>query len=78
VLSTKRSVADGRKAITARLGDGFERTFACDEILVAAGRRANTGGLGLERAGVELDGEGSVVTDARGSRARRTSGPAAT
>ena len=66
VLSATRRDGDGRKAVTARLGDGFARTFACDEILVAAGRRANTEGLGLERAGVELDGEGNVVADARG------------
>ena len=33
------------------------------EILVATGRRPNTGGLGLDKAGVEFDERGAVVVD---------------
>jgi mercuric reductase len=42
---------------------GEEREFAADEILVATGRRANTQGLGLEEAGVELDPKGFIKID---------------
>lgn len=42
-----------------------------DRILVAAGRRPRTAGLGLARAGVELDGKGAVRVDRR----MRTSAP---
>ncbi len=34
-----------------------------DRLLVATGRRANTAGLNLEAAGVETDGNGSIVVD---------------
>lgn len=36
-----------------------------DALLVAAGRRANTAGLGLERVGVTLDRAGAVIVDER-------------
>ncbi|MCI0466746.1 MAG: glutathione-disulfide reductase [Beijerinckiaceae bacterium] len=35
-----------------------------DQVLIATGRHPNTKGLGLERAGVELDGIGAVKVDA--------------
>jgi len=38
-------------------------TVRVDQLLVATGRRANTAGLGLDVAGVELDPRGSVVVD---------------
>ncbi len=38
--------------------------LACDQVLVATGRRAATAGLGLEEAGVALEG-GRVVVDER-------------
>lgn len=38
--------------------------FDVDQIMIAAGRRPNTQGLGLERAGVALDEQGAVVVDA--------------
>jgi glutathione reductase (NADPH) len=38
--------------------------FDVDQIMIATGRRPNTQGLGLERAGVALDAEGAVVVDA--------------
>jgi pyruvate/2-oxoglutarate dehydrogenase complex dihydrolipoamide dehydrogenase (E3) component len=45
---------DQVKSVTVRLTDG-ERTLDVDEILVAAGRRANVEDLGLETVGVALD-----------------------
>lgn len=34
-----------------------------DVLLIATGRQPNTDGIGLERAGVEVDADGAVVTD---------------
>lgn len=39
-------------------------TIRASQVLVATGRRPNTRELGLERAGVEIDGRGSVAVDA--------------
>ncbi len=40
-----------------------ELDLVADEVLVATGRRPNTEGLGLEEAGVTLDGRGALVVD---------------
>lgn len=57
--------ADG-DGVAARLetGDGT-RTVEASHLLVATGRRPNTGELELETAGVELDDRGYVGTDDR-------------
>ena len=47
-----KSVADGRR-ISFRQA-GRQQELEVDEILVATGRRPNTQGLGLEKAGIEL------------------------
>jgi dihydrolipoamide dehydrogenase len=47
--------------LTARLDDGTE--IAADVLLVSVGRRAETRGIGLEEAGVEVDERGHVVVD---------------
>ncbi len=54
--------AAGQVEVTVRVGD---RQFALagDEVLVATGRRPNTEGLGLEAAGVTLDGRGALIVD---------------
>jgi len=44
---------------------GQTRRIEADELLVATGRRARTSGLGLEKAGVDLDSRGHVVVDDR-------------
>lgn len=41
------------------------KTVAFDRILVAAGRRPRTDGLGLAAAGIEVDRQGAVVVDDR-------------
>ena len=49
-------------AIAASLSDGS--VIEVDEVLAATGRRPNTAGLGLEKAGVAVDAAGAVVVDA--------------
>src|ERR1041385_4222264 len=44
---------------------GAEQAVDCDYVLVSVGRRPNTKGLGLEKAGVKLDERGFVPTDAQ-------------
>ena len=53
--------ADGHRSL--RLADGAEVGF--DEILIAVGRRPRTTGLGLKRAGVDVDEAGFVLVDRR-------------
>ncbi len=45
-------------------GEAAAETLTADVVLVAIGRRPYTAGLGLEEAGVALDGRGRVQTDA--------------
>jgi len=52
---------------------GRDHTLAVDEILVATGRRPNTDNLGLDAAGIALDGRGAIVVDEQ----LRTTNPAA-
>ncbi|MGE3290703.1 MAG: dihydrolipoyl dehydrogenase [Geminicoccaceae bacterium] len=42
---------------------GAAETIECDTVLVSIGRQPYTAGLGLEAAGVKLDGRGRVETD---------------
>lgn len=42
--------------------DGIDAPFGA--VMFATGRRANTAGLGLEHAGVKLDGDGAIEVDA--------------
>ena len=62
------------KAVAGRSGDRVrfqietphgERTLEGSDLLVAAGRTPNTHGIGLERAGIELDGRGYVKVNER-------------
>ena len=48
--------------LIARTNGG--EAIACGEVMLATGRRPNTSGLGLEKAGVALDGSGAIVVDA--------------
>jgi pyruvate/2-oxoglutarate dehydrogenase complex dihydrolipoamide dehydrogenase (E3) component len=54
----------GGVRLEARLGDET-RTLEGSHLLVAAGRRPNTDGLGLEAAGVATDARGFVTVDER-------------
>lgn len=48
--------------LTARTKAGA--SVSADQIMLALGRDPNTGGLGLENAGVEIDARGAIVVDA--------------
>jgi pyruvate/2-oxoglutarate dehydrogenase complex dihydrolipoamide dehydrogenase (E3) component len=75
----------GDVAVTVDSGNGPE-TVAGSHLLVATGRRPNTDDLGLERAGVDLDGRGFVRVNGRRETSARgvwalgdvTGGPAFT
>ncbi|HQQ78089.1 MAG TPA: FAD-dependent oxidoreductase [Thermoanaerobaculia bacterium] len=58
------TVRGGAKVVTVRKKDGTTFDVETDAILVAAGRRPNVGGLGLEAAGVAFSDKG-IVTDAK-------------
>lgn len=59
VRVTGASVKDGECVVTY---DGGE-PIKCDRVLLSVGRRPNTAGLGLEKAGVACDDRGRVVVD---------------
>ncbi len=48
----------GEGKVRLSLADG--RTVLADRVLVSVGRRPNTQGLGLDRAGVDVDGKGFI------------------
>ncbi|MGO9675588.1 MAG: glutathione-disulfide reductase [Methylocella sp.] len=50
------------EGLRAHLTEGLH--LDVDQIMIATGRRPNTAGLGLEAAGVELDGVGAIKVDA--------------
>ncbi|MEX2152714.1 MAG: mercury(II) reductase [Gemmatimonadaceae bacterium] len=56
------TTSDGRHSILLRDGKG-PRTVSAEQVLVAAGRRANTRGLGLENPGIALTKRGEIVVD---------------
>lgn len=53
---------EGRYILTGAQ-EGTEMTFDAEQLLVAAGRRPNTAGMGLEEAGVGLGKRGEVLVD---------------
>lgn len=57
--------------VALREKEGGERETAFEKVLVAVGRRPNSGGIGLETAGVEVSDRGVIPVDA----ARRTNVP---
>ncbi len=62
-LGARDMVVEGRSGeqVAIRLGDG--RSFEGSHLLVAAGRRPRTEGIGLEIAGVERDARGFIRVD---------------
>ena len=58
-----RVESNGRRCTVVFEHNGAERRVTCDRILVATGRRPNTRGLGLEKAGVDLMERGAVKVD---------------
>jgi dihydrolipoamide dehydrogenase len=62
-------VQAGKIKATLKPGEGETETQNFDRVLLAVGRKPNTGQLGLEKAGIEVDERGYIPVDA----ARRTS-----
>lgn len=60
-------VNDGKVDVVAvpREGKGEEKRFTVEKLLVAVGRKANTEGLGLEKAGVAPGPRGFIQTNER-------------
>jgi pyruvate/2-oxoglutarate dehydrogenase complex dihydrolipoamide dehydrogenase (E3) component len=63
--TTPVRVAQDGRTLVVDSGDGSETRIEFDRILVAAGRRPETGDLGLEAIGAELDSGGGVKVDER-------------
>jgi pyruvate/2-oxoglutarate dehydrogenase complex dihydrolipoamide dehydrogenase (E3) component len=66
VLTSTKAVkfhknADGQKVVTVER-NGTTEELVCNEILAAVGRKANSSGLDLEKAGVEVE-RGRIVVD---------------
>lgn len=56
---SQKQVEDGTE-VTLEAADGTRSTIVVDRVLVAVGRRPNSGGIGLENAGVEVDERGFI------------------
>ncbi len=68
VLGAETQVVEGRSGEAVRLRvktPAGVRVIEGSDILVAAGRTPNTSDIGLEQAGIELDGRGFVKVDER-------------
>jgi pyruvate/2-oxoglutarate dehydrogenase complex dihydrolipoamide dehydrogenase (E3) component len=67
VLGAEPVRVEGRRGdlrVVLRTPDG-ERTVEASDVLVAVGRTPNTGGIGLDLAGVALDGRGYIAVNER-------------
>ena len=66
-LSSKVTAAktskDGVTLSIEAVSGGKKETLKAEVVLVAIGRRPYTGGLGLDKAGVEMDGHGFIKVD---------------
>lgn len=62
-IEVNAKVTGFAKGVLTAERDGQKLEFAADKVLVAVGRRPYTDGLGLEKAGVELDDKKRVKVD---------------
>jgi pyruvate/2-oxoglutarate dehydrogenase complex dihydrolipoamide dehydrogenase (E3) component len=60
ITSADIAKVSGKSGVEVSITLKDERTISATDILVAAGRTPNTGGVGLEAAGVELDSHGYI------------------
>jgi len=65
----QRVFKDGSGVAVEATVDGKPQTFRAAQLLVATGRTPNSGGLGLENAGVKTDAHGFVAVDSHLSTA---------
>ncbi len=64
LLETDGKRVEGGDGVTLTVeGPDGEKTLHGSHLLVATGRKTNTEGLGLEKAGVETDKRGNIVVD---------------
>ncbi len=63
-------VAEGAR-LAVRDAEGHEFPLIAERVLVAAGRRPNTSGLGVDDLGIALDADGAIVIDDRMRTTRR-------
>jgi dihydrolipoamide dehydrogenase len=61
VKSRAKEFRDGK--VYANLEDGKDGSFPADKVLVTVGRRPNSDGIGLERAGVKTDSKGWIIVN---------------
>jgi dihydrolipoamide dehydrogenase len=60
------SVADGKATVTVEpASGGASETLTADAVLVSIGRRPNTDGLGLDKAGLAVNARGQIETGHR-------------
>jgi dihydrolipoamide dehydrogenase len=60
------SVADGKATVTVEpAAGGAAETLSADAVLVSIGRRPNTDGLGLDKAGLSVNARGQIETGHR-------------
>lgn len=62
-VETKAARIEGEEKILTVTIDGQDREFRAQEILLAAGKTANTKDLDLEKAGVKIDEHQAIVVD---------------
>lgn len=62
-VDCQRAFKDGPDACLEVLVDGQLRTFRAERLMLAVGTAPATEGLGLESAGVQLDGGGFILAD---------------
>jgi dihydrolipoamide dehydrogenase len=60
--ATKLEKAGGKAKVTIDT-EGTEQVVEADKVLVAVGFKPNSGGIGLENAGVKLDERGHIAVD---------------
>jgi pyruvate/2-oxoglutarate dehydrogenase complex dihydrolipoamide dehydrogenase (E3) component len=68
LLNTRARRAEGRSGDRVRMNvddERGDRTIEGTDLLVAAGRIANTDGIGLERGGIQLDAHGYIKVNER-------------
>lgn len=70
LVKTKTKVAFGKQSskgveVTLTPDGGKSETATFDKVLVTIGRTPNSNGLGLEKAGVQLDAKGFIPVDAQ-------------
>ena len=63
VVGQEGTESDGEGYRVSLKVDGEEREVSVDQILIAAGRKPNIEGLGLEELGVKVGGQGIVVNN---------------